>query len=264
MGAVTGALVIIGTCIGIAVLGLWLSRRHVQAFLPRQNDLSAAVFGVIGTLYGVLLALLTITVLERHATVEGLIAQEASQVWDLHRDVAGFPPGIAETLQEDLRQYVDSVIHAEWPAMRQKRDSDVTDAIIGRFMQHLVHAEPRRGAESALQLVTLQRTDDFLEKRRERLFMGRAHLDTLMWVVLVVGAIVTIGCSYAFWAESLQTHAILTGALAAVIGLSLYLIARLDHPLWGTSQSLRPTDFEQIRDRMGTPALGPEGPTGYP
>jgi hypothetical protein len=45
-------------------------------------------------------------------------------------------------------------------------------------------------------------------------------------------------------------HALLTGALAALIGLTLYLIASLDHPLWGPGQSLTPADFQLLMPRL--------------
>jgi hypothetical protein len=250
MRAVLGALIIIGASVSIAVLGLWLSRRHIQAVVPRQNDLSAAVLGVIGTLYGVLLALITITVLERYTTVESLIVSEASHIWDLYRNAAQLPPAVAPVLQQDLRDYVEAVIRDEWPAMRQRRDSARTSDATAQFMRHLTSSEPRTTGETVLLLATIQRADDFLAARRQRLFLGRTQLERLLWIILIVGAVVTVGASYVFWAESPAVHGLLTAALAALIGLTLYVIASLDHPLWGSSQSLGPEYFELIRGWM--------------
>jgi hypothetical protein len=251
MGAIAGALIIIGACVSLAVLGLRLTRPHVQAILPRQNDVSSAVLGVIGTLYGVLLALITVTVLERYTVVESLIVTEASQVWDLYRNTAGFPPDVAASLQADLRDYVATVIRSEWPAMRQEQDAETASVAVDRFMRHLIAIEPRTTGDAVLHLATLQRADDFLQTRRQRIFGGRSRLTSLMWMILIVGAIVTVASSYFFWAESATAHTLLTAALATLIGLTLYLIARLDHPLWGFTQSLTPQYFELTRDRMG-------------
>ena len=55
----------------------------------------------------------------------------------------------------------------------------------------------------------------------------------MLWAVLVVGAVITIGFSYFLGVEGNRAHALMTGSLAAMIALTLYLILALDRPFAG-------------------------------
>ena len=77
-------------------------------------------------------------------------------------------------------------------------------------------------------------TNSLLDRRRERLFVGQQGIGGTLWVVIILGGMVTIiGYACAFQVHSLRTHLAVTGLMAVMFGLMAFLIVAMDHPLWG-------------------------------
>jgi hypothetical protein len=61
-----------------------------------------------------------------------------------------------------------------------------------------------------------------------------SELPAPLWVVLLAGALLTIGFSYFFSLESFRAQAAMLAILATLIGLSLFVILTLDLPYTGS------------------------------
>jgi phage shock protein PspC (stress-responsive transcriptional regulator) len=59
--------------------------------------------------------------------------------------------------------------------------------------------------------------------------------------------VATIGVLYAV--DDQRVHFVMTAVLGATIGMVVYLILALDHPLWG-EVSVAPTAFEVVAESM--------------
>ncbi len=60
----------------------------------------------------------------------------------------------------------------------------------------------------------------------------------------------TIGFSYFLGVESYRSQVRMTASLAAMIGITLYLIFALDHPFGGAVR-VEPDDFRLVLERVG-------------
>lgn len=85
----------------------------------------------------------------------------------------------------------------------------------------MVHSETIRAYNSLI---------DFRRQRQEALKGG---VPGVLWFVVLLGAVATIGFSYCFVVASYGLHALLTGVLAGMIGLLVFLLVVLNHPYWG-------------------------------
>jgi high-affinity Fe2+/Pb2+ permease len=56
----------------------------------------------------------------------------------------------------------------------------------------------------------------------------------VIWLVLLGGALVTIGFTYFFGTENLRAQMLMTGALSLLIFSGLLIIIAIDHPFAGT------------------------------
>ncbi len=83
---------------------------------------------------------------------------------------------------------------------------------------------------------------------------AQESLPAVLWVVLVVGGMVTVGFSYLFGLERTEPHALMVAALAAVIALILFTIGVLDHPFSGGARIERGA-FELVLNRFETSKL---------
>jgi hypothetical protein len=86
------------------------------------------------------------------------------------------------------------------------------------------------------------------------LVVAEESLPTVLWVVLIVGGIVTVGFAYLFGMENSWAHALMVGSLAGVIALVLFTIAAMDHPFSGGAR-VGPEAFELVLKRFETSKL---------
>jgi hypothetical protein len=92
--------------------------------------------------------------------------------------------------------------------------------------------------------------NNFQSVRRNRIQTGLSGLmPMLLWIVVIVGAVLNLGLTYLFWMDDQRVHFVMTAVLGATIGMVVYLILALDHPLWG-EVSVAPTAFEIVESSM--------------
>ena len=100
----------------------------------------------------------------------------------------------------------------------------------------------------------LERVHDLADARRDRLVEAREGIPDILWVVLVVGAIVTVGFTYLFGLDDTTTHTLMVGLLALVIGLVLFTIGSLEYPFSGDVR-LGPDAFQLVLKRFASSKL---------
>lgn len=227
------AIAIVGGFVGLAVGGLVLTRRWMRRCENPPNDLAGFVYAVVGVSYAVLLGLSAVAAYEHFSEVEHLANREANAVGDLYRDLEGYPSPLRERLQGQLRQYVHLVIEDELPALRHAEEATAARDVVDGLVTAWVTVEPRSEGHKLLHGQALQELNTFLSLRRARLQEGQAGLHPVVWFVLLAGAGLTIGFTYLFWAESHQLHGLMVGMLAAMLGLAVFWLAAMDHPLRG-------------------------------
>jgi hypothetical protein len=114
--------------------------------------------------------------------------------------------------------------------------------------------EPRTGAEQDLYAEGLDQVQRLADARRMRLVQAEESIPAVLWVVLVVGGMVTVGFAYLFGLENTGAHALMVAALAGVIALVLFTIAMLDHPFSGGAR-IDAGAFELVLNRFETSKL---------
>jgi tryptophan-rich sensory protein len=254
------AIAIVGGFIGLAVGGLVLTRRWMRRCENPPNDLAGFVYAVVGVVYAVLLGLSALAAYEHFSEVEHLANREANAVGNLYRDLEGYPGPLRERLQGQLRQYVHLVTEDELPALRHGQAATAARDVVDRLVSDWVTVEPRTEGHKLLHGQALQGLNAFLELRRARLQEGQVGLHPIVWFVLLAGAGLTIGFTYLFWAESHQLHGLMVGMLAAMLGLAVFWLAAMDHPLQGPL-SISTDGFVDVREMIDR---GPNPPDTRP
>jgi hypothetical protein len=85
--------------------------------------------------------------------------------------------------------------------------------------------------------------------RRERLLFAGEGLPTILWVVLILGGVITVCFTYLFGLENTLVHLLMVAALAMIISLSLFTVAALDYPFKGDIR-IHPAAYEQDLERF--------------
>jgi hypothetical protein len=184
-----------------------------------------------------------------YTTTEALVAQEASLVGDMFRSLEGYPQPARDHLRRLLYDYATTVIETEWPALQQgevdKRALLAVDALFDEWRSFT----PGNEGERATQVEALSRLNHFLNVRHNRIQTGISGIMPVLWLVVVIGAVINVGLTYFLWIENQRLHQVLIVALGVTFGLVVYLIAAMDHPLWG-EVSVQPDPFRAVQASM--------------
>ncbi len=77
----------------------------------------------------------------------------------------------------------------------------------------------------------------------------------MVWVVLIVGGVLTVAFTYFFGMESVRLHAVAVAGLTILISLIIHAIGVLDYP-FNSGVRVEPDAFEhvlrEIRDNGGS------------
>jgi hypothetical protein len=239
----------------VALGGLMMVQRVVPTTLRQaHNDVAGFIYAVVGIVYAVLLALMVIAVWEEHETAKATVHGEANELaeifWLAHR----FPEPEGRQLQELARSYARVVVDEEWPLMEQGRSSPRAWVLLDEMRLSVQDLEVRTQADQVLFDRGLEQVQQLADARRIRLLEANEGLPAILWVVLIVGGIVTVGFTYLFGLENTRSHRLMVAALTGVIALVIFAIGTLEYPFSGGAQ-IGPEAFELVQDRFETSKL---------
>jgi hypothetical protein len=228
-------LLAIGGSVVVSLLGMALVRRSVAvSALEAHSEVAGFVYAVLGVVYGVLMAFVVTVVWDRYDRAETVASLEAGALADLGRLADHLPAAQRAEAQQTLLAYGRVVIDEEWAIMRSggasPRAQQLADAIWATFGR----IEPTNDREAGIYQQALGQLDALSDARGARLLLARSGLPGLMWVVLVVGALVTVGFSFLLAVKSAVAQALIVTTLAASVALVLCLIGALNFPFDGT------------------------------
>ena len=83
---------------------------------------------------------------------------------------------------------------------------------------------------------SITRLNDLSELRRLRILASTSHVPTVVWIILIIGWVVSIAFTYFFGMKNAAVHYALVGILCSINALLLFLIYDLDHPFTGNDK----------------------------
>ncbi len=249
--AVTGPAIVGSLCL-FAIRGLLLVRRRV---LPRlrvhveDSEFSGSLVQCVMVFYGLAVALIAVNVSQTYSDVSRTVSQEATSVASLYRDVSCYPEPIRPRLQQELRDYLDYVIHKAWPLQQRGQMPGGAVELMDRFQKILTRFEPSTEGQKLLHGETLRAYNQVIQARRLRLDAVGTKLPTVMWAVIVVGAVIGLSATFFFKVADARLHGILVTLLAAFMGLIIFMILALDRPFRG-DLGIGPEPYQLIYDQL--------------
>jgi hypothetical protein len=247
-------LLIVGATLAVGWSGLfglraWVSRLHDE---HNHNEVVSYFLAAVVLFYGVMVGLIAVGVWEQYSSTDEKVALEASALAALYRDVSEFPAPHRARLQADVREYTFHVIHGAWPLQRQGIIPTQANDILWKVQDDLMSFEPATNSEDNIQNEALHAYNALVELRRMRLHSVESGLPFAVWVVIVLGAAITLAVGCFFETKSFAVHFWMISLTSALIGLIIWLLAMLDHPFLG-EVSIGPEPFEQVYNTIMTP-----------
>ena len=235
----------------VAVAGLVAVQRLVPAAHRREhNEVAGFIYAVVGVIYAVLLALTVIAVWEENEAAKATVREEANELADVFWLAHRLPEPEGPRLQELALSYARVVAEEEWPLMaRGDGSSPEAWALVDEMRLRTQELEVDTRSEQVLFERGLEHVDALADARRERMVEAEEGIPAVIWAVLVLGGIITVGFTYLFGLENTWSHRLMVAAVAGLITLVLFTVGSLEYPFSGGTR-VGPEAFELILARF--------------
>ena len=222
--------------VALAVGGLVLVQRLVPIERRQEhNDVAGFIYAVLGVAYAVLLGLMVVADWQDWQAAQETATQEANELSAVFWLAHGLPGPEARHIQELARSYARVEVLKEWPLMERGKSSPKAYELLDEMRANVEALHPTKDAQTVLYDNLLQRLHELGDARRARLLEAEEGLPALLWAVLLVGGVITVGFTYLFGLRSTTVHVLMVAALALVIGLVLFTVAALDYLFSGAT-----------------------------
>ncbi|MEO9189913.1 MAG: hypothetical protein ABI224_07900 [Acetobacteraceae bacterium] len=188
------AVVVVAIPTVVAMFGPAVVRRTVGLErLATNNEVAGFKFAVLGVVYAVLLGFAVIVVWEKFHDAESAVAQEAGITTTLFRLSDGLGAEAGAPLRDRLDIYIHAVIEDDWPAMARGGLSPIGTGAINELYAAALAVHPVDARAVALFSTIITQLNQLTQARRARIVLAEGSVPGMMWAVLSVGAVVTVG-----------------------------------------------------------------------
>jgi Protein of unknown function (DUF4239) len=253
LATVLQAVLVIGGMVLLAVLGFVAVHRWTSVHVRRaHNDVAGFIYAVVGIMYAILLAYVTIIVWEQFDTASSVVELEAVNLYNLYHDVDAFPDPYRSDLQGIVRAYVQTTIDEEWPLLARGKFSQRAEELADELGAAVARLPVTSAAEQVRLDHILTQYESMTTQRHLRLFEGSIGLHPLLWILLVCGALVTIGFTYFFGIDNVWAHGAMIAAITFVIAATLFVIVQVNDPFAG-AVSVSSDALRQVQETFSNP-----------
>jgi len=214
-----------------------------------NNEVAGFKFATLGVIYAVLLGLVVISVWEKYSEADDAVTRESGALASLYRLAGGVASDDQQTLRASLAEYADSVAQDDWPAMAEGGASEETPRMLGAIYDAILALSIATPRDAVLLGALLTQADLVTDARRERIALAEGVVPAAIWLVLFIGAALTLGFTFFFGVENLQAQVVMAGILALVIFLALFVAVSISHPFAGPL-SVKPDAIARLADDL--------------
>ena len=198
----------------------------------------------VALVYGALLGFTVVVAWEQFSSAEVNVADEASTLTTMYRQTVAMPVHEQQEIRVLLRKYTTAVQGPEWKKQEELEGgtSDTARGAITDMYRVLGRQDPDAGA-SAINSEFLGQLTVLASERNTRVLDAEPRIPWLLWCGLVFGGVLLVGLMGFLRLDSKRIHMVLSGAVAVLLGLLLFIVYCLDHP-FGNQVGITPAPFQ--------------------
>jgi hypothetical protein len=231
-----GTFFVLGTSL-LSVFGLLVVRKYFELEkLKSCHEVGGYLLSVVGTMYAVLLGLIVVDAMTKFQTAREVVEQEANALADVFLLANSFPEEKCQKVRVICNDYVKEILTDEWPAMAEGKISTSARKAIVELMKEVMSFEPVSENQKAIYPIAVQEACQVWDYRRARTNMAQHGIPVVEWVVLIIGAIVTIVFTYFFGLSDARAQMAMTAMVSLLISLNMYLVILFGAPFSGDLQ----------------------------
>jgi Protein of unknown function (DUF4239) len=234
-GLIAELLVVLAVVACFVAIHAFLQRRLPTEVLRRHNDVAGYLFSAVGVLYAVVLGFVVVVVWQKYdATVDNVEA-EVNATGDLYHIVDAYSEPARSQIRAGLRNYVETIIRIEWPALERNQEVSETGAKILESVSYIIDTyTPGTPQAAAAQRAALDDEQRLWDARRARLVQAAPSVPAVLWFALIVGALAMVAFCYIFGVENRPAQLVMTAILVGFIGILFIVIQEFSTPFSGS------------------------------
>ena len=232
-GSATQIIFVIVAFGGGSVAGLCLVRWLVPLDrLQKNHEVAGVTFGVLGAFYGLVLAFVIVAAWERFNDANSYALTEATALESLYKLGAAFSEPMRSQLDSQVLEYSHRVIDKEWPEMA---DNTFEGGEVGahELCSTVLAYHPVDSREQMLTDKSIDQLNLISQARSERFNFYEQDLPSVVWTVIYLGCLMTIGFSYFFGSNVFRAQVLMCGFFSILLGMTILAILELAHPYQG-------------------------------
>jgi Protein of unknown function (DUF4239) len=234
----------------IVVIGLrFVRKRYPQEVLKENHEVAAVMFNAFGLLYAIVVAFVVFATWGRYDDAGKDLELEASQAADIFFVARAFPDSTRKQIRQALLEYTSSVVEDEFMTMSQGKASTKTIEAISKLNHIFLTMDTKGMANTVVYEESFKRLNDLGQYRRLRIFASKDSIPSVIWLVLIAGAVIMVSYTYFFGIKKVLPQNLMTAALTITVTLILFLIFILDHPFVG-SAAVSSDPMKQVMETM--------------
>jgi hypothetical protein len=230
----TAQIVFVAVVFGIgSIVVLYAVRRWVPLDrLQKNHEVAGVTFTVVGAFYGLVLAFVIVAAWERFNIAVSNVNDEATALETLYKLGAAFPDPMRTQLDSAVLAYTRQVIDVEWPTMAQK---NYEPAKMGahKLWNIILSYRPTDAHDQMLLDKAFDEITAVSQARSMRFLFYKEDLPSVVWFVIYLGCLITIGFSYFFGSHIFRAQVLMCGFFSVLLGVTILAILELAHPYQG-------------------------------
>lgn len=219
---------VVVAAIALALGGIWVAKRTLRTVDPLHNPSMSPFIAIVALVYGALLGFTVVVSWQQFSAAEAIAANEASALTTMYRQTVAMPEPERTQLQQLLRQYATAV--ADSGRKPSNGGNNGARAAITN-MYRIVGRQPPGVASSPINAEFVGQLTVLASDRTQRIIDTRPRIPPLLWLGLVFGGTVLVAFTGFLRLGSTIGHALVSSAIAVLLGLLLSIVFSLDHPL---------------------------------
>jgi hypothetical protein len=204
----------------------------VKVFYEASGDFLA----IVGALYGVVLGLVVFDAMSNFQDAVTTVKDEAKSLIAVYTLSEQFPDGDGKPIRRRCKEYVDEVIDNEWHLMEEGELSNKAKQSMLDLLNTIKKTNSLTENQKLLFPTMLQESISIWENSRERADQSSYGIPTVEWIMLLTGGLVTIIITFFFTPDYHPVQLLMTGMVALVISMNLYLVLLFGTPFSGGLQ----------------------------
>jgi hypothetical protein len=246
------AVLVIGTCVTIGMVGHRLTERWVKRIVGNNGDYNDLVFttlATVGVFFGITLGLISVGAWEKFSGISTNVDQEAASLAVLYQSAKSYPDEASYRIKFAIEDYTQYVIQEGWPLQRKGIVPQKGISKVDEIRRTLAAFEPVTESMKALHAETLSKFNEMIVYRRNRLASITSGLPETLWGVVVGGAIINLIIPWFLVYDRKLVQYIMILLMATTIGILIFLMGAMDNPFRGEF-SVSPEAFQLVHKMM--------------